>query len=162
MSFALDLKKFAEKAEANAEQVVRSVTLNVASKVVMSSPVGNPDYWLSLQPYTDLKTKKIVTQREAPAGYVGGRFRANWQFSEGGPASGEIDAVDPDGTKTIARLQEQILRSKVGGVTYVANNLPYALRLEYGWSKQAPSGMVRTTLAEFDSYVRKAVGELDK
>lgn len=30
----------------------------------------------------------------------------------------------------------------------IANNIPYIIYLEYGWSKQAPLGMVRITLAE--------------
>jgi hypothetical protein len=35
--------------------------------------------------------------------------------------------------------------------------MPYALRLEYGWSKQAPAGMVRVTVAEFQAVVNAAV-----
>jgi hypothetical protein len=31
---------------------------------------------------------------------------------------------------------------------YIQNNLPYAERLENGWSKQAPHGMVKITLYE--------------
>lgn len=133
MSFALDLKKFAEKAGANAEQVVRRATFEVARSVVMKTPVDT------------------------------GRARSNWQFGDGEMPAGTLDGVDPQGSATLTKLSAAIMQSRVGGVTYVANNLPYALRLEYGWSRiQAPNGMVRTTLAEFDSYVLKAVGELDK
>ena len=37
-----------------------------------------------------------------------------------------------------------------GNVKYIRfeNKVPYAIYLEYGWSKQAPLGMVRITLAE--------------
>jgi hypothetical protein len=31
---------------------------------------------------------------------------------------------------------------------YIQNNLPYAMRLENGWSKQAPAGMIAITLNE--------------
>jgi hypothetical protein len=33
----------------------------------------------------------------------------------------------------------------------IVNNIPYIIPLEYGWSKQAPLGMVRLTLAELRS-----------
>lgn len=132
MSFAFDLRRFAEKAGANAEQVVRKTTAELAKKVVEKTPVDT------------------------------GRARANWQFGDGAMISGTLDETDKTGDPTKDRLEEEILRSRVGGVTYIQNNLPYALRLEYGWSKQAPSGMVRTSMAEVDQELRKAVGELDK
>lgn len=132
MSFALDLKKFAEKAGANAEQVVRKATFEVARSVVMKTPVDT------------------------------GRARSNWQFGDGEMPAGTLDGVDPQGSATLTKLSAAIMQSRVGGVTYVANNLPYALRLEYGWSQQAPSGMVRNTLTEFVQHVRKATGELGK
>lgn len=34
---------------------------------------------------------------------------------------------------------------------------PYIRRLEYGWSKQAPQGMVRISVAEWPDIVRKSV-----
>jgi hypothetical protein len=37
------------------------------------------------------------------------------------------------------------------------NNLPYAVPLEYGHSKQAPGGMVRITLARFQQIVDEAI-----
>jgi hypothetical protein len=42
-------------------------------------------------------------------------------------------------------------------VIYLTNALPYARRLEYGWSKQAPSGMVRISAMRFAEAVRKAI-----
>lgn len=83
-----------------------------------------------------------------------GRFRANWNVSFGTP--------DYTTTPSVAQgrgdLQAaEALKSPVGGVTYISNGLPYAQRLEYGWSKQAPAGMVRVTVAEFDGLVSGAV-----
>ena len=49
-----------------------------------------------------------------------------------------------------------IAPAKFGATIYLVNNLPYAVRLEYGWSKQAPAGMVRITAAEFQSIVDDA------
>jgi hypothetical protein len=42
---------------------------------------------------------------------------------------------------------------------YITNNLPYAERLEYGWSGQAPSGMIRLSLAEFEQVLREEVAK---
>jgi len=44
----------------------------------------------------------------------------------------------------------------LGKKTYISNNLPYAIPIEDGHSKQAPTGMVKVTVAEFGSIVRDA------
>jgi len=48
---------------------------------------------------------------------------------------------------------------KIGDVFYFTNNQPYALRLEFGWSDQAPSGMVRLAIAKFPFTVNKITTE---
>ncbi|HBO3990163.1 hypothetical protein [Pseudomonas aeruginosa] len=90
-------------------------------------------------------------------GYVGGRFRANWQFSIGTAAQGEIDDVDPTGSKAISAVTAGVQPLKLGDTAYLVNNLPYAVPLEYGHSSQAPAGMVRVTSAEFQQIVEAAV-----
>jgi hypothetical protein len=89
--------------------------------------------------------------------YVGGRFRGNWQFSIGTPAEGELDQVDPAGGVTLAKLRLQVEQLTIGQTAYIVNNLPYAVPLEYGHSKQAPGGMVRITLARFQQIVDEAI-----
>jgi hypothetical protein len=44
-----------------------------------------------------------------------------------------------------------------GGVHYLQNNLPYAWRLETGYSKQAPAGIVGITALEFGGIVDDVV-----
>lgn len=41
---------------------------------------------------------------------------------------------------------------------FLTNNLPYIERLERGWSKQAPTGMVALTVAEFGGIAADAAG----
>jgi len=36
----------------------------------------------------------------------------------------------------------------------VHNDLPYAQRVEYGWSTQAPQGMMRLTIKDFPSIIK--------
>lgn len=52
--------------------------------------------------------------------------------------------------------------AKVKGdcVVYMVNNVEYIILLEEGHSKQAPSGFVRITLMEFQSYLKKHAATL--
>lgn len=89
--------------------------------------------------------------------YVGGRFRGNWMFSIGSPDSSTTEAVDPNGTKSTARIVAGALEFKAGETAYITNSLPYAIPLEFGHSTQAPGGMVRVTVARFQQIVLEAI-----
>lgn len=80
--------------------------------------------------------------------YVGGRFRANWNYSVGAPDETTTQWVDPSGDRTIRKIIAQSRGAKAGHVYYLTNALPYAQRLENGWSKQAPQGMVKLTVMD--------------
>ena len=81
-----------------------------------------------------------------------GRFRANWNVSFGEPNYSTTAS-----TNQTRGEPAKALTLPIGGVTYLSNGLPYAGRLEYGWSKQAPAGMVRLSVREFDRFVRQAI-----
>lgn len=83
-----------------------------------------------------------------------GRFRGNWQHGVDVPNPLTTLATDKIGTPTMARLQSSAVGA--GTVQYITNSLPYAVRLENGWSKQAPQGMVRITAARFRNFLRVA------
>jgi hypothetical protein len=70
--------------------------------------------------------------------------------------AGTLEVEDLSGTATISRVTAETLNLRAGEIIYLVNNLAYAMRLEYGWSKQAPGGMVRTTLLEFGAVVSEA------
>ncbi|PNA03525.1 MULTISPECIES: hypothetical protein [unclassified Pseudomonas] len=89
--------------------------------------------------------------------YGGGRFRANWHLSIGVVENVTFDEVDPSGTETIAALVAAISDFTAGQMVYLINNLPYAIPLEFGHSTQAPSGMVRVTVARFQHIVQEAI-----
>lgn len=42
----------------------------------------------------------------------------------------------------------------------ITNNAPHILRLEWGWSNQAPIGMARLTVAETDERVQRIARDL--
>lgn len=75
-----------------------------------------------------------------------GRFKSNFMCGISAPnldtsAAAGIDALGP----TASALNGW----KPGQTIWLTNNLPYARRLEFGWSKQAPAGVVRLALQEF-------------
>lgn len=142
MTFAADLSRFAKKAEAATDAVVRKVTFDLFADVVRRTPVGNPSLWKNPD--------------SAPDGYVGGRLKANWQASQNVPVTGTLTTTDASGATTIIAIAGAI--GGAGSVTYLANNLPYAHRIEFdGWSTQAAAGMVRVSMARVQQHVRAAV-----
>lgn len=140
MSFALDLQKFAEKAGQRADEAVGNIVARVASEIDKRSPVGDASYWIS----------------PPPKGYIGGHFRANWQLGVGAIPASEVAGITPSLPGIIAEIPEQAS----GKVYWLANNAPYANRLEHGWSRQAPQGMVGLTAVMFQQIVREAVEAL--
>jgi hypothetical protein len=81
-----------------------------------------------------------------------GRSRAAWNL-----AINKIDRTVPaEGAKQYPKPTPALGRIGYGDTVYVTNALPYVPRLETGWSKQAPNGMVRVSVEE----VRARVGRL--
>lgn len=148
MSFELDLRAFIEKAKGNADQVVKKVGIDMLAKIVDRSPVGNPSLW----------------QNPPPPGYVGGRFRGNWQVTFNAPATAELNRIDANGSSTKAAGAAVIAAYQSGiNSIWLTNTVPYAMALEFGHSHiQAPQGMARITAAEFQQFINNAVRELDR
>lgn len=130
-NFSLDISKFVEKAKGRVDLVVQKVTLDVFSDVIMMSPVDT------------------------------GRFRGNWIADIGGYQTNVVNIFDKSGNESISKVNAIVGKAKSGGVVYLVNNLPYAQRLEYGYSKQAPAGMVRTSIANYQNYINNAVSSIN-
>lgn len=141
MTFALDLQRFAEKVKARADEAVGGLVIAFANKIDERSPVGDAVYWKS----------------PPPKGYVGGRFRGNWQLGISSMPGGVLNRVDPTGGRVRAEIQAVVPEDAAGKVYYLVNNVPYAQRLENGWSRQAPTGVVAITVSEFQTLVNDAV-----
>lgn len=83
-----------------------------------------------------------------------GRFRSNWQCG--------IGSINPDtsaapNSDALGRTRVALETWRPGQTIFLSNSLPYAKRLENGWSQQAPSGMVRLTVQDFAQAVKRAV-----
>ena len=81
-----------------------------------------------------------------------GRFRGNWIVSINSPSMEQTPATDASGSGAINKGMAAIEGYDVETTSriYIQNNLPYGNRLENGWSKQAPEGMVSVTLNEIN------------
>ena len=154
MSFESQLKAFTDKTERNGDKVIRGTILSLFSKVVKRTPVGNPENWV----YLDKSSGQYVdyiSARGYPEGYIGGSLRGNWQPSMNSPAQGVVSGVDKSGAATITKIAMIASTAKLGKDAYLVNNLPYAKKIEEGGSTQAPEGMVKVSVLEFDRIVKK-------
>ena len=125
--FANQMQGWVQKTMAKSDTAVRMIALRMFSRIILKSPV------------------------------LSGRFRGNWQLAIGSVPEGTLELDDKTGTATIAKGAATALGFNAGETIFFANNLPYARRLEEGYSQQAPAGMVALTVQEFQSIV-SAIG----
>jgi hypothetical protein len=171
--FASQVKAFTVKVTESSDELLRAVALELLSRMVLRSPVGNPELWAANQhaqearkavrdaAYAEGSTvgKATLTKMypfAAGKGYVGGRFRGSWTVSLSVPSSDSVGTIDASGGKTITVGEGVLQDAKTGVTIYIINSLPYSERLEDGWSKQAPAGVVKVTVAEFQTIVDDA------
>jgi hypothetical protein len=88
-----------------------------------------------------------------------GRFRGNWIVSKNAPNAKSSEVTDKNGGQTITKGSGVIdtFKMDTDSRIIIQNNLPYANRLENGWSKQAPNGMVALTVAEMQRKYRNVL-----
>lgn len=143
-TFSLQLAEFARKTKDKADDAVGLIVVKVAAELDQRSPVGDASYWKS----------------PPPKGYIGGHFRANWQLGVDVRPAGERPGVDPSGERTQGAIIAEVPAEAAGRVFWLVNNVPYAQRLEHGYSRQAPQGMVGLTAIMFQQIVDEAVAAL--
>lgn len=84
-----------------------------------------------------------------------GTFANNF-FTEINSIATKFDsAADRSGSRSLAGAVSGGRKIEVGDSISFVNNLPYNIKLEYGYSEQAPQGMVRITAAEWPNIVAK-------
>ena len=121
MSWDKDLQRIVEKGQEDMGKFARAMKIELFSGVIRD---------------TRVKT---------------GRLRGNWQLSEGSAASGEIDRAStaPAGTVPSEQASEIERGSSEDGVTYLVNNLPYAIVYE------EEDAMVGRNVARLQQNVKK-------
>ena len=142
-SFADQIAAFAEKAKTRADEIVGRVVVTLAAELDQRSPVGDATYW----------------KHKPPPGYVGGRFRGNWQLGVDAVPGGETGRIDPSGAETLSVIIGAVPPQAAGHVYYLFNGVPYARALEEGHSRQAPQGLVGLTALGFNNAVEEAAAK---
>lgn len=143
-TFTQQLQAFASKVGKRSDDLVGNVIVEFARRLDERSPVGDAKLWKS----------------PPPKGYVGGRFRGNWQLGIGVIPQGETGRIDPNGSETLGTIIASIPEHPAGTVAFLVNNSPYGQRLEDGWSTQAPTGLVSLTAMEGPQIAAQAVAAL--
>lgn len=78
-----------------------------------------------------------------------GRARSSWNLTV---REASDDVPDDFDFQNDAIQRAQGIAAQIDGKEqiFIVSNLPYIERLENGWSKQAPAGMVRLSIAEIE------------
>ena len=141
MSFSRQMRQWANNTGEDVDKLVRAVNLDLVRQVTKKTPVGNPSLWKS----------------KPPKGYTGGQAKGNWFATNGNPSSQIDNSVRAKNSSKPVNRAMSAINASAGQVFYIVNNLPYIRRLEYeGWSGQAPQGMVRVTVSEFNRRLERA------
>ena len=125
-----DINALLKKVGDKAQEVARQLAISLQRSIISQSPVDT------------------------------GRFRNNWVCGINAVNTATTEAVDKTGADALNRTKSTLQHFKMGDTVYLTNSLPYAQRLEYGWSKQAPAGFVRITVVELEQYLKKVIAEL--
>lgn len=129
-AFKRNFAKLLKAAGDKAEMVVRRTALELQTSMVTMSPVDT------------------------------GRFRGNWQCGVGTLNADTSAPEDKSGSGAIGRTATALPAWRPGQTIWLTNSLPYAARIEHGWSKQAPSGMVKLTVQNYAKHLADAVRSL--
>ncbi|CAH9015416.1 coil containing protein [Vibrio phage 137E35-1] len=93
-------------------------------------------------------SRRIILKTPVDTGIA----RNGWTFGVGIQAEPQGDSLNA--------IVVAIEPMKIGQLGYFINVVPYILALEYGHSKQAPAGMVRLSVNQWDRIVKKATREV--
>lgn len=153
MSSQDDIRAFRLKTMKRLDKIRKGVIFKLFSAIIKDTPVGNPRDWRM----TEAEKRAIIK-----AGYVGGRLRANWMLSVGGPDRSTTTSTEENLGTLNSRLLAGINASRPEEEVWLSNSLPYAKRVEYdGHSHtKAPKGMVRRNVSRFRRLLGSALKEI--
>jgi len=130
MSFSVDVSEWIEKATEAPETIVRGTAIKLFSGIIKSSPVDE------------------------------GTFRSNWFVSGESPSTQANENASGAEAGILARTESDVNALIDWEAITLTNNLPYARRLEFGYSDQAPQGMVRVNAIRFNELIKEEARKL--
>jgi hypothetical protein len=148
--FSAQIAAWVNKVHKTQHDFARELMLTIMVRIDERSPIGNPKFW----------------KHPAPPGYKPGLFRGSWMLGVDTidtkqPRTKDASRARGRGMLAVARGMKRIPKDAGGHVYYYTNSVPYAIRLEYGWSTwQAPYGIVGLTATEFKDAVIAALSKV--
>ncbi len=138
-AFLAQFKKNQQLALDASAKVINATMLQMYKKIIDRTPIGNPALWHP--PYW-------------PKNYHPGTLRESWSISFKGSQRSTAGKF-ASGDQIIAGhgISFTVTNTSTNKTVTISNPQPYADRVEHGWSTQAPSGMMRVTIAEYTSLI---------
>lgn len=116
---ATEMRNIGRRVLRNEVQLVREVALFVAEDLIPATPI------------------------------LTGQARRNWQTAINAPAVSILPepATPSDGeAESMATCRSVVNGLRTGQAVHITNNVPYIVKLNSGYSQQAPSGFVQSTV----------------
>lgn len=101
-------------------------------------------------------TKRVSNSIVRISPVAEGEFVADWDVGVNQWPSDTAQPPDRGRKKTRERLNAVISRLEYGQAAFFENDDPVAVRLEFGYSKKAPQGVVRLTARQWRRFVKGA------
>ena len=119
--FSLDISRFVTNTHLKLKDAVTGVTYGIAEQVIKTTPVRT------------------------------GKARGNWILTMNAMSKAQTGVLDKTGEHSLDRVAQALEAYELGKTRdiFFTNTLPYIVMLEFGWSPQAPAGMVRLSLLKF-------------
>ena len=126
-SFELQMKEFESMTAEKSELLFKKVCFDLSNSIIMDTAV------------------------------LSGAARGRWAPDINKIDNSTDEVFDKSGNATVTKVASQTNNLKIGQYFTLTNNLPYILRLEYGWSKtKSPNGMVGINVMRFQNFVNQA------
>lgn len=130
-SVQLQLQRIADKTGENMRTLIRETNVELSSQIVQSTPVRD------------------------------GYLRGGWVAQNDGEPSKSPLRKDKSGALALNMVSAVASQTDIGEEYFFVNALPYAKRIEDGWSKkQAPQGMVKISIREIQGIVKERAARL--
>jgi hypothetical protein len=156
VTFTEQMRAFSAKVKTQADQVVFRTVCYAAKVVILRSPYGAWNTWGPR--WTRLRPLG------GSFGYVPGHFVANWSYVEGYGSRAETSERHTETHESaVARVLASVVEADASRrIHAVLNPTSYGHKLEYGYSPQAPAGMVGITAMELPVAVMRFAKEVNK
>lgn len=142
-----DLKKFRNRVEEAAREVVADYVYDFVATLAYNTPVGNtapyPEGWLHLYQMRNKYTGLLIKE-----GYALGNWRVTFRPT-GSPVA--IYETDPEvvAVKAFERIADDYT---LGAPIYIVNNAPYINKLNQGQSDQAEAGWIDAVVQQYRNF----------